>query len=76
MRRRTATSEEILKIGQDMVDYDWRLHDVSANLGIALSTVHKWVTQDLKYINYEQYTLCRQMIERHKHERIPRGRRY
>ena len=66
----------ILDMANAMVAYDWRLLDVASNFMVSLTFVYKSLTGDLKYIDSYLYNECRRALDRHKHEKIPRGGRY
>jgi hypothetical protein len=66
----------IIQMADAMIEYDWRLLDIVSNFGYALTTVHRWITDDLRFIDDDKFIQCKHIIERHKHDRMPRGGRY
>lgn len=78
MRRVNEIDREntILDMANAMVAYDWRLLDVASNFMVPLTYVYRSLTGDLKWIDSNLYHECRRALDRHKHEKIPRGGRY
>lgn len=66
----------VMQMADSMIEYDYRLLDLVSNFGICLSVVYKALTEDLKFIDDERFIQCKSIMQRHKHERLPRGRRY
>lgn len=66
----------VIQMADSMIDYDFRLLDIASNFGFSLTTVYRSLTQDLKYIDSDKFSQCKSIMQRHKHERMPRGGRY
>ena len=66
----------VMQMADSMIEYDYRLLDLVSNFGICLSVVYRALTEDLKFIDDERFIQCKSIMQRHKHERLPRGRRY
>ena len=69
-------NEIIVQMANAMIDYDWRLLDIVSNFGYSLTTVYRWITDELKFIDDDKFVQCRHIMNRHKHERLSRGGRY
>jgi hypothetical protein len=66
----------IVQMADAMIVYDWRILDIVSNFGYARTTVHRWLTNDLRFIDDDKFIQCKRIIERHKHDKMPRGGRY
>lgn len=69
-------NEIIVQAADAMIEYDWRLLDIVSNFGYSLTTIYNWIIKELKFIDDDKYVQCRHILDRHKHERLPRGGRY
>ena len=78
MQRMNQSDREqmIIDMGRCMIEYDWRLLDIAANFMCSLTTVYKSLTNDLKLLDHDLYAMCKKAMNAHKHNHIPRGRRY
>lgn len=68
--------EVIVQMADAMIEYDYRLWDIVSNFGYSLSTIYRCLTEDLKYIDDDKFVQCRNVMQRHKRNKLPRGRRY
>jgi hypothetical protein len=66
----------VVQLADSMIEYDYRLLDLVSNFGLCLSTIYRALTEDLKYIDDEKFVQCKHIMQKHKHNRLPRGRRY
>lgn len=68
--------EIIIEIADAMIEHDWRLLDLVSNFEYSLTTIYKWLTKDLSYIDSDKFVQCKHIMNRHKYSRLPRGGRY
>ena len=65
--------ERVLKCAEYIVATGWTVRACSAYFGISKSTVHKDVSERLKYIDGQLYENVRNVLERNLSERHIRG---
>lgn len=56
-----------------LIDNDATVRQTAAHFGISKSTVHKDLSQKLKYINGSLYALVSEILKKNKEERHLRG---
>ena len=67
---------EVRTIAGAMIDYDWRILDIASNFMMSPTRVYKSLTKDLRHVDDDMFIQCRNIMQRHKHDKIPRGDRY
>ena len=60
-------------LGQYILENRATVRETAARFGISKSTVHKDVTEHLRYSNPALFLSVKQVLERNKAERHPRG---
>lgn len=58
--------KKILECADYMIDYNLTVRQVSEECVVPRSTVHKWLTCDLRYLDAEKYILCKKIMWEHK----------
>lgn len=43
--------------------YGWSVREIAENMMISKTTIHRWLTEDLKYINNEKYEQCKRILK-------------
>ena len=43
--------------------YGWTVREIAENMMVSKSTVHRWLTEDLKYIDYDKYKQCERILK-------------
>lgn len=56
----------ILDCASYMIDYGYTVRKIAKEMNVGKSTVHNWLTKDLKYINNDKYHECLVILARHK----------
>lgn len=59
--------EIILKCAEYCIDYKWTVRQIAENMMLSKPTVHKYLTQDLRFIDDEKWVQCMNIL---KHRRI------
>ena len=49
--------ETILKCAEYCIDYKWTVRQIAENMMLSKSTVHKYLTEDLRFIDDEKWLL-------------------
>lgn len=60
---------QALKFANYMIDYNWSVRYIADNCGVSRSTVYRYLTERLKYIDMEKYDLCQDIMCRHRKEK-------
>lgn len=58
--------EIILKCAEYCIEYKWSVRQIAENTMLSKSTVHKYLTEDLKFIDDEKWIQCMNIL---KHRR-------
>ena len=58
--------ETILKCAEYCIDYKWPVRKIAENMMLSKSTVHKYLTEDLRFIDDEKWIQCMNIL---KHRR-------
>ena len=70
--------EKILKCAEYCIDYNMSLRSIAENTGLGKTTVWKYLTQELKYIDDDLFIQCKNILNKHKnnwmHKRDVKGR--
>lgn len=69
----SSGKERCVILGTYLVENNSTVRSVAARFGISKSTVHKDITQHLKYINHSLYIEVKRILEKNKQERHLRG---
>lgn len=71
----SSSKERCEILAEDLVENKSTVRSVAKKYGVSKSTVHKDITQNLKYINNELYKQVKIVLEKNKCERHIRGGR-
>lgn len=69
----SSNKERCVILASYMIENESTVRAVAKRFGISKSTVHKDVTQNLKYTNTELYKKVQELLEKNKQERHLRG---
>lgn len=69
----SSSKERCEILAEDLVENKSTVRSVAKKYGVSKSTVHKDITQNLKYINNELYKQVKIILEKNKCERHIRG---
>jgi len=58
--------EIILKCAEYCIEYKWSVRQIAENMMLSKSTVHKYLTEDLRFIDDEKWVQCMNIL---KHRR-------
>lgn len=50
------------------IQYNWSVRKIALNMGLTRSTVYRYLTKALKYIDDDLYVQCKHRLRRHKCE--------
>lgn len=73
---RDAKYKLAIEMADAMIKEDLRLLDLVTRYSMPLIMVYKTLMRTLKKADRAKYLECREVMVRHKYERIPRGDRY
>ena len=60
-------TETVLKCAEYCIEYKWSVRKIAENMCLSKSAVHKYLTEDLKYIDDEKWVQCLDIL---KHRRV------
>jgi len=60
---RSEKLEIILECANYCIQYNWSIRTIARNIGISKTTVHRYITQDLKYVDSQKYNQCKHILE-------------
>lgn len=69
----SGNKERCVQLASYMIENNATVRNAAKKFGISKSTVHKDVTQTLKYINKPMYYEVKKVLEKNKSERHLRG---
>lgn len=52
----------VLECANYCIQYKWSLREIARNVGVSKSTVHRYLTDDLKYIDSQMYNECKHLL--------------
>lgn len=52
----------IIQAADYCILYGWTVREIAENMMVGKSTVHRWLTEDLKHIDYEKYKQCERIL--------------
>ena len=55
--------ELILECANYCMQYNWSVRKIARNVGISKSTVHRFLTDDLMFLDSQAYSQCRRILE-------------
>lgn len=65
--------ERIIRLAEYIIKHNATVRETAKNFGVSKSTVHKDITERLKYLNEELARETRKILEQNKSERHIRG---
>lgn len=56
----------VLQCAEYCIDYKWTIREIADNMMIPKSTVHKYLTEDLKWIDDEKFVQVRNILKKRR----------
>ena len=56
----------IFSIADAMIENDWSCWKIEKEMGISHSTVHRYLTKELQYLDDDRYMKCKDILKAHK----------
>ena len=60
---------QALQMAEYMIDYNWSIRDIADNVGSSRSTVYRYITERLKFVDSEKYRQCLDIMQVHRKEK-------
>lgn len=54
--------EVVLQCAEYCIDYKWSIREIADNMLLSKTTVHRYLTEDLKDVDYEKYECARRIL--------------
>lgn len=67
-----AHREKVITIANSIVDNNYTIRQVAANVCLGKSTVHTYIHRDLKQLNPDLYIQVKTILNKHKKDRVNR----
>jgi len=64
-----SKEELILKCAEYLLDYNMSVQEIADNVCIGKTTVHRYLTEDIRCIDDDLYIQCKNRLRKHKEQK-------
>lgn len=66
---RQMREQDIVQAADLMIEYDWSIRYIAANMGLSPSRIYRYLRYELKHISSGMYRQCRRIMKKHRWNR-------
>ena len=63
--------DDIIRAADYMIEFDYGVVKIAEELCHSKSTIHRWITEDLKYIDRDKWIQCKNILKKHNANAVP-----